>query len=257
MGRINMLLQGGYTASDIGIVYPIESLWTKFKPRYHKVKGWTEVGGATEEANRVDQSFIDVSRFMFDHRWEYTHLDAQALIDGVAVKGSLDIDPFQFKVIVLPSVNTLPKAAWSKLKKYAEMGGKIIFLEETPLNSDVNFPDSEVENTFTQLYAQNENVVFMREWSSEELDDLLNNWLEKAASLEDESLNVGLAHKKIEGKDVFFVLNDSQEEIRTDITFNTRGKLEEWDPDTGEISSFSNGSQVVLKPYHGKVYITE
>ena len=254
VGRINMLLQGGYTASEIGIVYPIESLWTKFKPRYHKVEGWTKVGGATEEANQINQSFIDVSRFMFDHRWEYTHLDAQALIDGVAEKGSLNIDPFQFKIIVLPSVSTLPKAAWSNLMEFGKMGGKIIFLEEEPVNSDLSFPDKEVQDAYAQLYSENENVVFMREWSSEKLNDLLISWLERAIVLEDESLNVGLAHKKIDGKDVFFVLNDSKEEVRTDITFNTRGKMEEWDPDTGEITSFTNGSQVVLKPYHGKIY---
>ncbi|MCP4313290.1 MAG: hypothetical protein GY790_18690 [Bacteroidetes bacterium] len=254
VGRINILLQGGYTASDIGIVYPIESLWTKFKPRYHKVEGWTEVSGATEEANSINQSFIDVSRFAFDHRWEYTHLDAQALIDGEVSEASLDVDPFQFKVIVLPSVNTMPEAAWSNLKKYAEMGGRIIFLEDTPMNSDVNFPDREVQDDFAQLISENDNVVFMSDWTPEELDEQLDAWLEKVIILEDESLNVGLAHKRIDGKDVFFVLNDSKEEIRTGITFNTRDKLEEWDPDTGEISSFSNGSQVVLKPYHGKIY---
>jgi hypothetical protein len=94
----------------------------------------------------------------------------------------------------------------------------------------------------------------MDEWSSPELDDLMNTWLKKAVILEDESEHLAMAHKKIDGKDVFFVLNDSPEEIRTDITFKTRGKLEEWDPDSGEITSFSNGSEVLLKPYHGKIY---
>lgn len=254
VGRINLLLQGGHTASEIGVVYPIESLWTKFTPRYHRVRGWKEVEGATEAANRVNQSFIDVSRFMFDHRWEYTHLDAQALMDGVAGNGTLNIDPFQFKVIVLPSVNTLPEDAWKNLKKFAEMGGKIVFIDEVPVNSDKNFPDQELTDSFAKLLSEDENVAYMEELKIRELDDLLNGWLVKAIKLDDELLDLGVAHKKISGRDVFFVLNDSQEEIRTAITFKTRGNLEEWDPDTGRISSFPNGSEVVLKPYHGKIY---
>jgi len=254
VGRINMLLQGGYTASDIGVVYPIESLWTKFKPRYHRVKGWTEVGGALEEPKRINQSFIDVSRFMFDHRWEYTHLDAQALIDGEVREASLDVDPFRFKVIILPSVSTLPKAAWSKLEKFAEVGGKIVFIDEMPVNSEVNFPDKEVKKAFAKPITENENVVFIKGWSPDDLNDLLGNCLDKAMVLEDESLNVGLAHKKIDGRDVFFVLNDSPNEIQTHMTFNTRSKLEEWDPDSGDVTPFSNGAKVILKPYHGKVY---
>lgn len=254
VGRINMLLQGGHTASDIGIVYPIESLWTKFRPRYHRVKGWTEVGGAPEEANRINQSFIDVSRFMFDHRWEYTHLDAQALVAGEVGRASLDIDPFQFKVIVLPSVSTLPIEAWTRLLEFAERGGKVVFIDEMPVNSEVNFPDQEVQEAFAQLCSENSNVVFLKDWTPNKLDLLLGTWLDKAMVLEDESLNLAMAHKKIDGKDLFFVLNDSKEEVRTDITFNSMEKMEEWDPDTGEISSFSNGSQVELKPYHGKIY---
>ncbi len=256
VGRINLLLQGGYTASDIGVVYPIESLWTRFTPRYHRVKGWKEVGGATEAANRINQSFIDVSRFMFDHRWEYTHLDARALTEGEAGAGTLDIDPFRFKVIVLPSVSTLPAEAWSRLISFAENGGKMVFLEEMPLNSDTSFPDAAIRDAFAQLVTNSGNVVFFKNWTLAELDDVLNGWLDKAIVLGDESLHVGLAHKKIDGKDVYFLLNDSKDEIGTTVTFSTRGMLEEWDPDTGGITPLPNGSEIVLKPYHGKVYRT-
>jgi len=256
VGRINLLLQGGHTASEIGVVYPIESLWTKFTPRYHRVRGWKEVEGATDAAIRVNQSFVDVSRFMFDHRWEYTHLDAQALMDGIAGKGTLNIDPFQFKVIVLPSVNTLPKDAWNSLEKFAESGGKIIFIEELPVNSDENFPDLELQESFAKLLSQDEHVVYLQGLSSEELDGLLISWLERPVKLEDESLNLGIAHKKNNGRDLFFVFNDSEEEVRTRVTFKTRDDLEEWDPGSGDIMPFTNGSRLVLKPYHGKIYIS-
>ena len=110
---------------------------------------------------------------------------------------------------------------------------------------------------FAKLCRENENVTFLPEWTAGELEPLLNQYLEKAIRLADESLDLGLAHKRINDREVYFVLNDSEEEVRTGITFNTKEKLEEWDPDSGEIHTVSNGDEMVLKPYHGKVYRTQ
>jgi hypothetical protein len=256
VGRISMLLQGGHAASEIGVVYPIESLWTRFTPRYHKVIEWTKVGGATEAANKINESFLNVSRFMYDHRWEYTHLDARALMEGEIDKGCLDIDPFRFKVIVLPSVTTLPADAWTRLLEFADNGGKILALEERPLNSDVDFPDAAIRDAFARLFDTGNKVVFMKYWTPEGVENLLNSWLEKEIVLSDETLPLALAHKQIEGRDLFFIINDSKEEVHTKVSFRTKGKLEEWDPDSGFIKAVSSNAEIVLKPYHGKVYRT-
>ena len=256
VGRINLLLQGGQTAAEVGVVYPIESMWTRFRPRYHKVRGWQEVGGALEEVNRIDSCFIDASRTMFDYRWEYLHLDGEALAGARIIKGVLETGPFKFKVLVLPSVNTLPEASWTSVLAFARQGGKIVFLEEMPVNSDKHFPDAAIREAFAGLLSEGSDVVFMEEWTPEGLDGQLAEWLEKPVTLGDESLDVGLAHRRVDGRDVFFLLNDSDRDISTALKLNSKKELEEWDPATGAINRFDNGSMLTLKPYHGKLYRT-
>jgi hypothetical protein len=231
-------------------------MWTRYMPRYHRVSGWQAVSGARKDLNRIDSCFIDASRTMFDFRWEYLHLDSEALSGARVNKGMLSTGPFHFKVLILPSVNTLPADAWHRLLEFAESGGRLVFLEETPLNSDLRFPDPEVRDAFEGLIAGASGVVFLEEWTSKELNALLENWLDKPLLLGDENLDVGLAHKQVKGRDVFFLLNDSGKEIHTSLTFRKNRKMQEWDPATGEITTFDNGRQLNLKPYHGKLFLS-
>lgn len=255
VGRIQMLLQGGFVASEIGVLYPIESMWTKYRPRYHRVSGWTDVIGASEDVNDIDKTFQGVSRTLFENRWEYMHLDAQAIIDSKVEDGILKHDHLQFKVLVLPYVTTLPSAAWIKLKTFIEQGGKVIALEEKPTNSsDGNFPDQEVQRTFEKLIGSHENYQFVKGWSPEKLNQQLSSWLKRPVEIEDNNLPLRLAHKKMEGKDVIFIINDSEEQISTNLTFTLKGDFEEWNPADGEVKQVGNKLRLDLKPYHGKIY---
>ncbi len=255
VGRIGMLLRGGYTSADIGVVYPIESLWTKYKPGYQKVSGWKHVIGASEEANSIDKAFKDVSRFMYDYRWEYMHLDSQAIIDSIVDNGNLTHGNHQFKVIVLPAVDTLPIEAWKRLLRFAQQGGKLIFLEAVPCNSEIAFPDTYVQAEFARMIKENKNVLFMKEWASEGLDNIISKWVRAKVLVEEKKLPLRLAHKKVGSDDVFFLINDSHETIRTNIEFNIKGRVEQWDPESGKVSVISGMEEILLMPYHGKVYM--
>lgn len=254
VARINLLLQGGHTVADVGLVYPIESLWTKYTPRYHRVSGWKAVSGASDAVNVVDQAFQGVSRMLFERRWEYLHLDSQAVADGRVQDGILVHDALRFKVIILPIVNTLSAEAWERLLEFVKQGGKLVAIGDMPLNSESKFPDAAVRDAFADLFASRENAVFMAEWEPDALDKLLNTWFDKPVKLADESQPVRIAHKAVNGRDVFFVMNDSDKAVRAQVTFRTAGPLEEWDPATGEVRPAPAGGNLELGVYHGKVY---
>ncbi|WP_186774785.1 glycosyl hydrolase family 2 protein [Allorhodopirellula solitaria] len=256
VGRAAMLLRGGHTAADIGVVYPIESLWTEYRPRYHKVAGWQHVVGSPESVNEIDRSFRRASRCLFEHRWEYLHLDSQALIDSQPQDGRFVHDPFRFRVIVLPAVSTLPADAWANLSAFAKQGGKLVFLEARPRNSEADFPDQAVQDEFAQLIDENPNVVFLEEWTFETLNELLESWLDRPLKIADEHLPVRLAHRQIDGREVFFLVNDSAADVTTTVTFHTAAQLEEWDPATAYVHPVSRETQVVLQPWHAKIYRT-
>jgi hypothetical protein len=254
VGRTTMLLRGGHTRADIGIVYPIESLWTEFTPRQRSVAGWDSVAGGAPRAIEIEQAFRNVSRYMYHKRWEYSYLDSRAIADAEVSGSQLVHDPLAWKVIILPAVSTLPAAAWDRLEEFILAGGKLIALEEMPQNSDVSFPDEEVADRFAKLFSENDNAVLVEGWTSSDLDKLLGGWLEKEIILGDEALPLRFAHREIDGRTVYYVINDSKEVQKTSVALNTRKKLEEWDPASGEISPTENPAEIELLPYHATIF---
>jgi hypothetical protein len=256
VGRIAMMLRGGHTRADIGVVYPMESLWTRFTPRPRRVAGWDSVAGGAPAAVHIEQTFRNLSRCLFSERWEYSYLDARALIDAEVRQDVLTHGQLEWKVIVLPAVTTLPEAAWRKLEAFILAGGKVMALEEMPENTEKSFPDARLQADFEALFRERQNAVFIRGWKATEVDEILGSWLDRAILLEDESLPLRLGHRLIHGKDVFFIINDSPHEVSTLMTLQAKGKLEEWDPASGTIKPVDNPTALSLLPYHGKIYRT-
>jgi len=133
-------------------------------------------------------------------------------------------------------------------------GGKLIALEKMPTNSEVSFPDIGVTERFADLFSEHENAVLVEGWTSADLDRLLGSWLEKEIKLGDEALPLRFAHREIDGRTLYYVINDSEESQKTSITLNTGKKLEEWDPSSGEIILVDNPAEIELPPYHATIY---
>jgi hypothetical protein len=170
--------------------------------------------------------------------------------------GQLVHGPLRWKVIVLPAVSTLPEAAWRKLEAFVHSGGKLIALELMPENSEDRFPDAQLQAAFADLFQNGKDAVFIRDWTPAALEGILGSWLDKAIELSDESLPLRMSHRRINGRDLFFVFNDSRREVHTDMTLRAKGRLEEWDPKTGDINPVGNPASISLMPYHGKIYRT-
>ncbi len=264
VGRSVMLLRGGHIRADVGVVYPIESLWTRFTPEPLKVwdgfftdpdvTGWDTLAGGAAEAVLVEQTFRNSSRFMFQNRWEYSYLDSKAIIDAEVENGVLVHGDLRWKAIVMPAVSTLPAEAWARLGQFVESGGLLIALELSPENSESSFPDSAVQSSFQTMFETLDNAFYIENWTPVQLEEVLSTHLEKAVQLEDETLPLRIAHREIEGKEVFYIINDSEKAISTRVTLKAKGKFEEWNPATGEIYHVSSAPSIDLLPYHGKVY---
>lgn len=264
VGRINMMLRGGVTDADIGILYPIESLWTKFTPSPMKVvdgfftdpdvSGWDTLAGGDPAAIRIEQSFRNVSRFMFANRWEYSYLDTRALVESEIENGELVHGDLNWKVIILPAVNTLPEKAWKKLLEFIASGGKVIALEDLPHNTESSFPDEELQSRTEKLFRESAQAVLLHNWKAKKLDAVLNENLHKAFQTEKHNPYLRLAMKIIDNYNVLFIFNDSEDRIKENIHLNYSGEIEEWDPSSGKMKIVSEKFQMNLLPYHGKIY---
>jgi hypothetical protein len=146
-GRLGAHLTGGHQMTDIATVYPIESLWTRFVPSKHLTRDATD---AQEIAN-IDTAALNA---LFAHQRDMTVIDAQAIVKStVDPSGILRHGPLAWRVVILPGVDTLPMAAWERLRDLIRAGGIVVSLGHRPASSETAFPDARVQAIAEEMFG--------------------------------------------------------------------------------------------------------
>jgi len=254
VARINMMLRGGYIKADIAVVYPIETLWTQWIPKPVSVAGWDSVSGGYPGAIKVEQTFRNLSRFLYANRWEYLYVDSKALMDAKVNGSELAHGNQRWKVLILPDVNTLPLAAWKKIEQFVNNGGYLIALGSMPANSLTTYPDAAVLQIGNRIFQHKEKAIYLSTLNTKDLDHVLSQFIGKEIRLGDEKLPIRYSHRVVKGKDCFFVINDSENQVDTRLEFNTSKALTEWNPVTGVAQPVQKDIHLELKPFSGIIY---
>jgi len=248
VGRIAEQLRGGHSVADVALFYPIESLWTKFIPEPMQVSGWDSILGGNPKAVEVEQSFRNTARMLFRERWEYNIIDTKAIEDSKVESGQLVHGNLKWRLLILPNVNTLSRAACNKLFEFVKSGGYLIAIGDTPVNSTENFPDWEIKATADQLFEL-PNAMRVEKLSDIKSNKLLENSLAKDIRINNEKLPVRFAHRFINDQHVYFVYNDSDRAIDFDVSFRNIATPVFLDPETGQTYKTGENPSIHLDPY--------
>lgn len=257
VGRCCTMLKRGHQVSDIAVVYPIESLWPKFRPARK---------GATDSASalKLQGIFNRASDSLYNARRDFTYVDSKTLAEAKVADGSLVHRDLKWRVVVLPGVDTLPMAAWQNLERFWREGGIVISLGALPQNSEREFPSADVQALCEDILPQSDmpNVrasdsggvgIFLPDGSDGLLPIVLDGLLEPDVRTASRRSPIRATHRHIDDHEVYFVINDSGDVCEDRLTFASSGTGELWAPATGERRAISTGQavDVRLEPYGG------
>ncbi len=147
VGRCCTALRGGHQVADIAVLYPTESLWTRFVPSRH----WTREAAA---AARIESLYRTAAESLFASQRDFTFIDSRALGEATVESSALVHGQLRWRVIVLPGVDTLPLAAWENLAKFVRQGGAVIALGALPANSESEFPSARVQALAKEIFGE-------------------------------------------------------------------------------------------------------
>lgn len=265
IGRACTAVRGGHQVADIAVVYPIESLWTRFVPSRH----WTREAAA---AARIESLYRTAADTLFAARREFTFIDARALVESRvdAASASLTHGALRWRVVVLPGVDTLPFAAWERLAAFVRQGGVVVALGERPRNSETEFPSPRVRAIADDIFGPTEGIsvapfarphatggsgIVLPAGAAGLLPAVLDGVLEADVQTEDARAPVRVTHRRIEGHEVYLVINDSAEPWTGRLTLSTEGPGERWNLATGiQEDPLPNGdTRLSLEPYGATV----
>lgn len=254
VGRCATLLTGGHQVADVAVVYPIESAWTQFTPAFH----WAT---AAPGANRVEHLYRSTLESLFEARRDFTVVDSRTLAEATVRRGELIKGPLRWRAVVLPGVDTLPGAAWRKLEEFVRTGGVVIALGAHPANSERDFPDARVrawgERTFRDATSPPAATrdgaagLYLPAGSEFLLPAVLDQTLEPDFAVAGRDAPVRVTHRSVEGRELYFLINDSPHPWQGTVKCRGTGAAQRWDPATGTVSAWSNGGmgEVALEPY--------
>ncbi len=257
VGRCCAMMRGGHQVCDIAVLYPVESLWVHFRPARQ---------GATDShlAQRIEQTFNQISQTLYNSNRDFLYIDTPTLLDASIKGDTLSYKDLTWRVLILPCVDTLPLEAWKKLESYWREGGVVIAVGALPQNSEEEFPSAYVQSLSKELFGGKEKLsikknkkggvaIYLPFGAETLLPLLLDRVIEKDVEINEPS-NLRVTHRRIEGWDVYFVINDSDKTCKHSLRFRGKGEVRILDPGSGEIRSLSDGKEIEMEfaPYDAK-----
>ena len=256
IARVEMMLSGGVRASRIAVLYPIETMWTKYRPLPTALSSWDNVAGGDPEAQRLSRLFDSVSDCLYDNGWEFSYVDMRAVEESQVDKGRLVHSGHRWDALVLPGVETLSQQALDRIAEFARTGGRVIVLGALPKNSPTEFPSERIISGFTGMLASAEGVkpavYFEQQFDSGRLNNLLEGSLDRDIVL-DRYEGVLHSHKRINGRDSYFIVNDTPFPMAIRAEFPMARSLELWNPQTGQVAPLSTTASLAFGPYEGMI----
>ncbi|MCX8107293.1 MAG: glycosyl hydrolase [Verrucomicrobiae bacterium] len=241
VGRCCTMLRGGHQAAPIALLYPAETLWTRFVPGRH----WAN---EATEARRIESSYRAAMDSLFASQKDFTVVDSRALAEAQIRGDCLMHGRLAWRVVVLPAVDTLPLPAWEKLVRFAKAGGVIVAIGDLPANSESDFPSEKVRQMSGEIFGRMEQqafltkagdtgaAVFLPAGSETLLPLVLDALLEPDIRVTPQPSPFRVTHRRIHNADVWFIINDSPHPWSGHVRILGEGVGELIDPANGKIT---------------------
>jgi hypothetical protein len=260
VGRCCTMLTGGHQAADIALLYPIESVWTRFIPSHE----WTR---DAHEAAKIESIYRAVMDRLYDSRRDFTIVDSRSLCEGSVEPGTMVHGSLRWRVIVLPGADTLPLAAWENLGRFARSGGVVIALGRLPANSESDFPSSRVLDLGREIFGTVANHpvacanpaggggVFLPAGTEDLLPIVLGGALDPDVRVREAASPLRMTHRRIDHHEIYFLINDSSKPWRGEVEFAAKGSAEKWAPASGTMRTVGSGPISLDLDAYGAVFV--
>jgi len=276
-GRLSYLLAGSRHGCEVAVLYPVASVWAGYRPT---------AGSALAELSPIAGTVFEVvtqlSHLLVSNQIDFDYLDEGSLGRARIEGGALCIGDHRFRYLVLPAVSVLSRASVRCIDRFVAQGGQLLVVGELPLQSSERGPDPFVSGRATRWALQaNCTCVSVAEEAvpapgdadtngsrpseagkaSVRLPQAVLDALPRTVRIlpgPEPATNI-LAKRAVRGGRPFLMLvNTGPEQIELRLASPFSGRIERWDPDTGQIkplTSAGSGELRVRLRRYGAVFL--
>jgi len=283
IGRLQRVMQQGRHVSEVGVLYPIATLQAGY---YFDGPAKPYEGGVIPE----EADYMDIGEALVLHaRRDYVFLhpdvlDRNCVLDGPCLRLDNNSAHEALRVIVLPGAKVVHAGNLAVVKRFWELGGKVIATTQLPFKSAEFGKDAEVKQAIADMFgaeaaapvedfakrpdrslrhanAAGGVACFIERPTPERVRAVLQA-LVPVPDLSFEGNpavkggNLSYIHKVLDGREVYFLANSSDTGFETAVHIRGASGFELWDPHTGTIAecmqthATDTDSPVTIVPLH-------
>ena len=261
------MLQGGKRVSEIGVIYPFESLagWFRFEHPDNPRQGffvspqtdYLEISGLLSNEIRRDFTFIHPEYFL-DDKYE---------IENGSVKLNNAENRQAYSTLMLTGCNMISYKTLEKIRDFYLSGGLVIATTQLPFKSSEMGQDQKVIDLIKEIFgintlAQNPSMDYVNsnEQGGKAYFFPMSTRAKISGALSERPADVrfdpapvltpdfgkfSYIHKVKGGKDIYYFANSTNENIDTEVWLRGNLELENWNPHNGEIHIMQSSSSKV------------
>ncbi len=262
IARLQRILQQGRPMVDIAVLYPIEGL----QAAYHFGVGTPYEGGLIPKW----ADYMDVGeRLSLELRQDFTYLHPETFQNRCVLQGRImhlqQPELAQdYQLLVLPGCEAISVKTLAKLKRFYDVGGKIIATTRLPDRSVEAGKDAAVQTLVRQIFGPGislgsgsaptlaKNSRGGAAWFLRTADaDSLAAAVAEAVPVPDLGWSKRLSvqggylsalHKQVGDREFYFFANSSDTPVSVGIRLRGNLRLERWNPHTGSITALESSS---------------
>jgi hypothetical protein len=246
LGRLCAAVSEGKRLVDILVFQPLTSAWSEYSP-LHKDSGF-----AAEKA--YDDPFAAISARLMEEKLDYHYGNENLMAEHASVEGNrLKVASRTYGCVVVPPSLNIKTSTFELLKKYAQAGGKLIFIGRIPSLIDGNPANTKIAGA---------TVVPTIADAIEILKGMYTDGVKVVDTYTDANAPTVYVHSRaVEGSVRHLLVNiDEHREVRAKITIpESNGRVGIFDLADGsayKIDSESGTFDVVLAPAGSLLAIT-
>jgi len=258
IARCSYILRQGDFAPDIAIYSPLANQWTKDALNARR---WTR-----------DFDWGELGNLLISNGYDFDLLNDDALQNIANFEnGELKIRNLEYKILLLPNIESIPLRTLKKIEDYIESGGTVVALDRLPEFSTGLIQSSEndeevkiiVQILFDNLNGRGLDPINYGKGKTYYLKKVIHReiWWDQYSAMLDPFLKIlnqtippdfeidfafeeirknnGLTflHRKIGNSDLYFVTNIQDTPVSLPVNFRVQNKnVWKWNPYTGEIA---------------------
>ncbi|MBI5304720.1 MAG: hypothetical protein HY868_21480 [Chloroflexi bacterium] len=221
--RVGRMLTEGDAVRDVLLIHPVAT-------------GWTMLGeGETHKqaVNAYGEQLNDFAQALLATHYDFDFGDEQIMATDARIEGTqLRVGRAPYRVVVIPpDTRTLFASTLDLLERFVMAGGKVIAVEPLPAMIEA-VTDEQVSAVWKKS-----GVTVLRDASA--LGDALQSHLPRRVSLVtqqgQQAARLLYMQRRADNRMIYFIVNnDRNDGYEIELALEGRGRLEEWDPLTGE-----------------------